>query len=90
MSPDLVLVVDVRIGQLSRHQLKQHDAKGVDVRLERVWVVLLHADHLWGLNTHTHTHTHTCVYKVVTESKVNVGGYVIHVVREGSLMDSVM
>lgn len=40
---DLVLVVDVAVGQLAGDQLEHHDAKGVHVRLERVGIGILHS-----------------------------------------------
>lgn len=45
----LITVVDVGVRELPRHELVQHNAVGVDVGLEAEWVVILHPDHLWGL-----------------------------------------
>lgn len=43
---NLILAVDVRVGQLAREHLVEDDAESVDVRLEAVRILVLHADHL--------------------------------------------
>lgn len=50
----LVSAGDHGVGQLPGHELIQYHAIGVDVRLETVGVVVLHAEHLWSLG-HGHT-----------------------------------
>lgn len=34
------------VWELSRHELKENNSIGIDVRLETVWVVILHPDNL--------------------------------------------
>lgn len=43
---NLILVVDVRVRQLFGQQLIKNDAEGINVRLERVRILLVHPDHL--------------------------------------------
>ena len=58
-SSHLVSVVDVGVGQSSRHELVQHDAEGVHVRLEAVGILVLQPDHLWSLRETTSINTTT-------------------------------
>jgi hypothetical protein len=44
---DLILVVDVTVGELFGEQLVKDDAEGVDVGLERVGVLFVHSDDFW-------------------------------------------
>lgn len=53
----LITVVDVGVRKLPCHELIQDNAIGVDVRLEAERVIVLHSDHLWGLQAqHIHHH----------------------------------
>lgn len=45
----LISAAGLRVRQLPRHQLEQDDSVGVDVGLEAVRVVVLHANDLRGL-----------------------------------------
>lgn len=55
----LVAVIDVGVRKLPCHELIEHNAVGVDIRLEAEWVIILHSDHLGGLqgqNAFIHHH----------------------------------
>lgn len=49
----LYLISACRLGvwELSCHELKENNSIGIDIRLETVWVVILHPDNLWSLQT---------------------------------------
>lgn len=55
----LIAVIDVGVRKLPCHELVEHNAVGVDIRLEAERVVILHSDHLGGLqgqNAFIHHH----------------------------------
>ena len=46
---NLVLVVNMSKRKLSCYQFVDNNAKGIDVRLERVRIIFLHTNHFWCL-----------------------------------------
>lgn len=49
----LVPVVDIWIRQSPRHQFIEHHSIAIHIRLEGVWVSVLHSDHLRGLKNNS-------------------------------------
>lgn len=53
----LVSVCCLGVWELSRHELKENNSIGIDIRLEAVWIVILHSDNLRSLWTYRQKYT---------------------------------